>query len=188
LFGQQGKIKFLGFGDLAYAGKWDEAINFGLLTGTTPDVTQIRKKRFKAGGGVNIEQPLTDDLGLFLRASIANGRYETLAFTEIERSLSAGVVLVGNCWGRPKDAIGLASAVNGISGSHARYLAAGGLGPFLGDGRLSYDGEHILETYYKFNIADGVHLTADYQFVGNPAYNGDRGPVSVFALRLHGEF
>jgi high affinity Mn2+ porin len=188
LFGQSGKIKFLGFGDLAYIGKYDDAIALGFLTGNTPDITLNRKKRFKAGGGVNIEQPLTDDLGVFLRASMANGRYESIEFTEIERSLAGGFVLSGNKWDRPKDAFGAAGVVNGISNSHANYLAAGGLGFLIGDGRLSYDGEHILEAYYKYHIVDGVHLTADYQFVHNPAYNRDRGPASIFALRLHGEF
>ena len=188
LFGQPGKIKFLGYGDLAYIGKWEDAINFGLLIGTTPDITQSPKKRFKAGGGVNIEQPLTDDLGFFLRASMANGRYQSIEFTEVERSLSAGIVLTGAMWGRPKDAIGLAGVLNGISNSHATYLAAGGLGSLLGDGALSYGGEYIMETYYKFNIVDGVHMTVDYQFADNPGYNRDRGPVSLFALRLHGEF
>jgi len=188
LFGQQGKVKLLAYGDLAYLGKYDEAVALGALTVTTPDITLNRKKRFKSGGGINIEQPLSDDLGFFLRASMANGRYESMEFTEIERSLSAGVVLSGNRWDRPKDAIGVAGVVNGISGNHVRYLAAGGMGFILGDGALAYDGEHILETYYKYNIIDGVHLTADYQFVHNPGYNRDRGPVSIFALRLHGEF
>ena len=163
LLGQEGKIKFLGYGDLAYLGKYDEAVALGLLTGNTPDITADRKKRFKAGAGLNIEQPLADDLGLFLRASMANGRYETMEFTEIERSLSAGVVLTGAGWNRSKDAIGVAGVANGISGSHIRYLANGGLGILLGDGALTYDGEHILETYYKYNIQDGVHLTANYQ-------------------------
>ncbi|WP_024881778.1 carbohydrate porin [Methylosinus sp. LW3] len=188
LLGQEAKIKFLGYGDLAYLGKYDEAVALGLLSGNTPDITADRKKRFKAGAGLNIEQPLADDLGLFLRASMANGRYESMEFTEIERSLSAGAVLTGGGWGRSKDAIGVAGVVNGISGSHIRYLANGGSGILLGDGALTYDGEHILETYYKFNIQDGVHLTANYQFVHNPAYNRDRGSVSIFAVRLHGEF
>ena len=78
--------------------------------------------------------------------------------------------------------------LNGISNSHANYLTAGGLGLLIGDGGLNYDGEHILETYYKYNLMEGVHLTADYQFVQNPAYNRDRGPANIFALRLHGEF
>jgi high affinity Mn2+ porin len=188
LFGQPGKIKFLGFGDLEYCGKWEDAINFGVLTGTTPDITQNPKKRFKAGGGVNIEQPLTEDLGFFLRASMNNDRYQALAFTEIKQSFSAGLVLTGVKWDRPKDAIGLAGVINGISNSHAAYLAAGGLGSLLGDGALSYGGEHIIETYYKFNVIEGVHVTADYQFADNPGYNRDRGPVSLFAVRLHAEF
>ncbi|HMK91339.1 MAG TPA: carbohydrate porin [Methylocystis sp.] len=188
LFGQQGKIKLLGYGDLGYIGKYEDALTAAFLTGSTPDVTQDRKKRYKAGGGVNIEQPITDDLGFFLRASLANGRYETIEFTEVERSLSGGFVLTGDRWGRPKDAIGLAGVVNGISGSHAAYLAAGGLGFIIGDGALNYGGEHILETYYKYNLMDGVHITGDFQLVGNPAYNKDRGAVSIFAVRLHADF
>ncbi len=188
LFGRTGKIRLLGYGDLASMGKYDEAIANGHLTGTTPDVSLIRKKRYKAGGGVNIEQAITDDLGVFLRASTSNGRYETYEFTEVESSLSAGAVLSGKPWGRPNDAIGVAGAVNGISNNHANYLAAGGLGIMLGDGRLNYGGEHILEAYYKYSIADGIHLTGDFQFVDNPGYNRDRGPVPIFGLRLHGEF
>jgi high affinity Mn2+ porin len=188
LFGQEGKIKLLGFGDLGYIGKYQDALETAFLAGATPDITLDRKKRFKAGGGVNIEQPITDDLGFFLRASMANGRYETIEFTEVERSLSAGFVLAGTQWGRPKDAIGLGGVVNGISNAHAAYLAAGGLGFIIGDGALNYDGEHILETYYRYNLMDGVHVTGDYQFIDNPGYNRDRGPVSVFALRLHAEF
>ncbi len=188
LFGQTGKLRLLGYGDLAYMGKYDEAVAKGYLTGTTPDVSSVRKKRYKAGGGVNIEQAITDDLGVFLRASKSNGRYETYEFTEVEQSLSAGAVLSGKPWGRPNDAIGVAGVVNGISNSHANYLAAGGLGIMLGDGRLNYGGEHILEAYYKYAVTENIHLTGDFQFVDNPGYNRDRGPVPIFGLRLHGEF
>jgi len=97
-------------------------------------------------------------------------------------------VINGDLWGREKDQIGIGGVLNGISHAHANYLAAGGVGLILGDGALSYDCERILETYYKFAIADGVHVTADYQFVDNPGYNLARGPVSLFALRLHAEF
>ena len=119
---------------------------------------------------------------------MATGQYETFDFTEVERSASGGVVINGDLWGREKDQIGIGGVLNGISNAHANYLAAGGLGLILGDGALSYDGERILETYYKFGIADGVHVTADYQFVDNPGYNLARGPVSLFAIRLHAEF
>jgi high affinity Mn2+ porin len=186
--GQPGKIKLLVYGDLGYLGKYDQAIALGLLTDTTPEVSLTRKRRFKAGGGVNIEQPLTEDLGVFFRASRANGRYETDEFTEVERSVSGGLVVAGEKWGRPKDAIGTAGVVNGVSRTHADYLAAGGLGIMLGDGRLTYGREKILETYYKYNLFEGAHVTADYQFVQNPGYNRERGPVSIFSVRLHSEF
>lgn len=88
---------------------------------------------------------------------------------------------------REKDKIG-GGVLNGISAAHANYLAAGGTGLILGDGALSYSGERILEAYYKYTIADGLHVSADYQFVDNPGYNLARGPVSLFALRLHAEF
>lgn len=188
LFDQPGKIKLLGFANIGYMGKYDEALDIGYLTGTTPDITLDRKKRVKAGGGINVEQPITKDLGFFLRASAANGRYETFDFTDIERSLSAGFVLTGDRWDRPKDAIGLAGVINGISGSHANYLAAGGLGLLVGDGALSYGGEHIMEAYYKYSILESLNVTFDYQLADNPAYNRARGPVNIFALRMHAEY
>lgn len=187
-FGQQGKIKLLAYDDIGYMGKFDEAMQIAAITGTTPSVALDRKRRSKAGGGINVEQPISDDLGFFLRASMDNGRYETFDYTSIDRSLSGGFVLQGEKWARPKDAIGVAGVLNGISNSRIRYLAAGGNSLLVGDGALSYDGERILETYYKYNLTEGVHVTGDYQFVQNPAYNTARGPVSIFAIRLHGEF
>jgi high affinity Mn2+ porin len=188
LFDQPGKVKLLAYALTGFMGKYEDAVLNGFLTDTTPDVTQNRIKRTKVGGGINIEQPYSDTLGFFLRASMLNGRYETYEFTDIQRSLSGGFVLTGASWDRPKDAIGVAGVVNGLSGNQVQYFAAGGLGVLIGDGALNYNGEHILETYYRYSLGEGVHLTGDYQFVHNPAYNKDRGPANIFALRLHGEF
>jgi len=69
--------------------------------------------------------------------------------------------------------------------THADFLKAGGLGILVGDGRLNYATEDLLETYYRFQTTTPVSLTANYQFVLHPAYNQDRGPVSLLALRLH---
>jgi len=187
-FNQPGKVKILAYANTGFMGKYQDAVDVGFLTDTTPDVTQNRIKRTKVGGGINIEQPFSKELGFFLRASIANGRYETFEFTDIQRSLSGGFVLTGDSWERPKDAIGVAAVANGLSGNQVKYFAAGGLGVVIGDGALNYNGEHILETYYRYNLGEGVHLTGDYQFIQNPAYNKDRGPANLFALRLHGEF
>ena len=93
--------------------------------------------------------------------------------------------LKGTCWCRPKDVVGLAYEINGLSGPHRSYLGAGGLGFIIGDGQLRYGPENILEAYYSLEIYKGIYFTLDFQEVVNPAYNRDRGPVSVFGTRLH---
>jgi high affinity Mn2+ porin len=128
------------------------------------------------------------DVGVFARASWNNGQTEILSFTDIDRSLSGGVSIKGSRWGRPDDTIGVGGAVNGLSAAHRDFLAAGGVGLLIGDGRLNYRPEQIVEAYYAYQLRKGVTVTADYQFIANPAYNADRGPVSVFSGRLHGEF
>jgi high affinity Mn2+ porin len=62
------------------------------------------------------------------------------------------------------------------------------MGFLLGDGRLDYRSERILESYYAFAIVKGLTTSLDFQRVWNPGYNADRGPVSLFALRCHGQF
>ncbi|MGC2833872.1 MAG: carbohydrate porin [Methylocella sp.] len=189
LFNQPGKLKFLFYANDGFMGSFNEAVAQGFATGTTPDIASVRARRVKVGGGVNLEQQITPDIGLFARFSMSTGQYETFDFTAVTRSESAGLVFNGDLWGRAKDQIGVGGVLNDISHAYANYLAAGGVNDIiLGDGALSYSGERILETYYKFGIADGISLTADYQFVDNPGYNLARGPVSLFALRFHAEF
>lgn len=191
LFGQPGNVKFLLFADNGYLNKVDEVVDIALATGNLPpDITNndLRKRRVKFGGGVNIQQQLTPGLGVFLRASMADGRYETVDYTDIDKSLSGGFVASGLLWERPKDEIGVAGVVSGLSPARVRYFALGGTSVYIGDGALSYDGEKAMEAYYKWGIVDGLDITFDYQFLPNPAHNLDRGPVSVFGLRLHAEF
>ncbi len=129
------------------------------------------------------------DLGFFARAGIANGNIEPYEFADIDRTIAAGLSLSGKRWGRPDDTFGIAGVINGISGDHKAYLNAGGLGILIGDGRLPNPGsEKIIETYYSFSVSSFLRATLDYQFIGNPGYNRDRGPVSVIGARLHAEF
>lgn len=153
------------------------------------DVTAAtRRERSKYGFYVNLEQQVMTDVGVFARVSWNDGKNEILSFTDIDRSLSGGVSVKGSHWGRPADTFGLGGAINGLSVTHREFLAAGGLGLLVGDGRLNYGTERILETYYAFALNRAFTFTADYQFITNPAYNKDRGPVSIFSGRLHGEF
>jgi high affinity Mn2+ porin len=188
LFGREGKIKVLGFVNRGRMGSYRDAIALGEATGTTPDTALVRRYSSRPGGSINIEQPLTDDLGLFSRLSLDDGSKEAYEFTEIDRSATLGVSLKGVDWGRKDDTVGFAGVVNAISDSAQSYFAAGGLGILIGDGRLPHYGtEDILETYYNAGVTSWLNTSLDYQFIVNPAYNRDRGPVSVFALRLHAQ-
>lgn len=185
LFSQPGKIRTIGWVDSANMGSFRETLNNPALN---LDIAQTRRGRLKYGYVLNLEQAIADDVGLFARWSWNDGRSETLAFTDIHRSLSGGLSIKGARWGRPDDVIGVGGAVNGISKDYRDFLAAGGLGVLVGDGALNYRRERILETYYAYALTKAITLTGDYQFITNPAYNADRGPVHVFSGRLHGEF
>ncbi|CAN5909216.1 carbohydrate porin [soil metagenome] len=175
-----------------FAGSYDQAVLLASMgAGLTADDTidQTRRGRTKYGLYLNLQQELTDDVGLFGRFSWNDGRSEISAFTDIDSSLSLGLSIKGTAWTRPDDRIGLAGSRNQISGSHSGYLAAGGLGILVGDGQLPrYASENVLETYYALQVVKSVTATADYQFLANPAYNAQRGPVHVFSGRLSARF
>ncbi len=148
----------------------------------------IRHTLPKYGFYANMEQAITKDIGIFARASWNDGQTEILSFTDIDRSMSGGVSIKGAAWGRDNDTIGLGGAINGLSSAHRDFLAAGGIGLLIGDGQLNYREEKIIEAYYAYNLNKWSTLTFDYQFVANPAYNADRGPVSILSVRAHAEF
>ena len=169
--------------------KLADAIAVYTTTHTMPDPASLRRDQTRIGGQIDAEQELTANLGIFLRAGISDGSLETYDFTDIDRTLNLGAQLKGTGWGRADDRIGLAGVINGISHTRQTYLADGGLGVLVGDGRLPHPGnEMIVESYYDWQAVKGVNLTADYQFIANPGYNRDRGPAHVIALRLHGAF
>jgi high affinity Mn2+ porin len=185
LFGRPGKLRTIGWLNSAYSGSYRETLTnpaFNL------DIAQTRRGRIKYGYVLNLEQALTDDIGLFGRWSWNDGKTEIMAFTDIDASLSLGASIKGTRWGRPDDVVGIGGAVNALSKDHRDFIAAGGLGVLIGDGRLNYRNERILEAYYAFALNKQLTFTADYQLIVNPAYNADRGPVSIFSGRLHGEF
>lgn len=184
LFGQPGSIRVLGFYTMAHMGSYDQAIASEPFA---PDITTTRiYSRNKYGGSINIEQSLTDSWGFFARGSWNDGKNETWAFTEIDRSVSMGVVQKEGFLKRESDELGIATVVNGISDPHKEYLRRGGYGFIVGDGALNYKPEWVTEIYYKINLFyRGFWLTPDYQFVLNPAYNGDRGPANILSLRAH---
>ena len=189
LWGQPGKIKITGFLSRGRAGEFANAVELSELTGQPADINAVRSYTSRPGVSLNIEQQVTENLGVFLRAGWADGNVEPWDFTDVDRAVSGGVSLSGKAWGRPDDTIGIAGAINGISGVHKAFLNAGGLGILVGDGQLPHPGlEQILETYYSYALSASTRLSVDYQFIANPAYNTDRGPVNLFSGRFHWQF
>ena len=189
--GQPGKIRVLGWRNRAKLATFSDALDYlKAHPGADPQTIFAARttEQIKSGIGFNVEQAINENAGLFLRVMQADGRTETHAFTEVDGSFSAGVAIKGVAWGRAEDTIGLSLMSNTLSDDRRRFLEAGGISYFIGDGKLNYRPENIFEGYYSLNVYKETWLTADYQRIENPAYNADRGPVNVFAFRFHSEF
>lgn len=189
LAGQPGKLRLLVFRNRAIMARYDDALSLAAQTGSVPDINLVRHgEQIKHGLGINLEQAITNDIGVFARASWADGKTETYAFTHIDRNLALGVAVQGNRWQRADDTFGLVFSRNGLSAASRNYLAQGGIAFFLGDGQLNYQTENTLETYYSATLCKGWRATLDYQRISHPGYNADRGPVQIWGARLHAEY
>jgi high affinity Mn2+ porin len=180
-----GAIRLLGFLNSAHMGSYQLAVN----NATRPaDIIATRAYRTKYGFGLNVEQEVCTNVGVFSRLGWSDGRDEAWAFSDVDRTATLGVSVKGAPWHRSDDTFGLAGVLNGISRVHQEFFEAGGRGILAGDGKLTYGLEKILETYYDIGVWKTIHATVDYQFITDPAFNRDRGPVSVIGARLHWEF
>jgi high affinity Mn2+ porin len=189
VWGRSGKLKLLGFVTRGFMGDYLDAVALAAAVGGPADIAAVRRYRSRAGIALNLEQSITDELGLFVRAGDSEGGREAFEFTDIDKTFAIGISWQGKRWGRPDDVFGLATAIDDISRRAKDFLNDGGLGILVGDGRLPNSApERVVETYYSIAVRPYLHLTADYQFVDNPAYNRDRGPVSVLGARLHFQY
>ena len=187
LAGRQGAARVLGFFNEAHMGSYREVLDDPQRSGN--DVTATRAfGRTKAGFAASANQDFGGGLGAFVRVSYNDGRNETWAFTEIDRSAALGAVQSGARWGRADDEVGVALVVSGLSDLHRRYLAGGGYGFLIGDGALDHAPEVLGEIYYRFALTKEVSLGGNYQPIFNPAFNRDRGPIHVFTARAHVAF
>lgn len=189
-FGRPGTVRFLSYLNTADMGNYEQAIAEyrGGIT-PVPDITATRRQgRHKYGFGLNFEQQITPIFGVFGRLGWSDGRNESFAYTEVDRTAEAGVFASGGRWHRRFDRAGTAFVANGIVAAHQEYLALGGLGFLLGDGGLTYGPEEIFEAFYTAHLWRGVFASADAQHINNPGYNRARGPVLVPGVRLHVDF
>lgn len=186
-------IRILGYQNRGRMGIYRDAIDTAIAHDTTPNiVADDRKGRVKYGFGLNAEQPLADsgNTGVFLRMGWNDGRTEDFVFTEADREISGGLQLAGNSWRRSDDRLGIAFLVDGLSEDHEAYLADGGIGFLLGDGRLKYNTENIAELYYRFEVpvVKFIQVAPAFQFIDHPGYNEARGPVEVYTIRVHMQY
>jgi len=191
LFGQTGRVLVTAFDSRGRMALLDATIAYAQTAGVNINsaLIDVRQYRTRLGGVLSLEQPVTEAIGVFARLSKAAGNVETYEFTDIDRALSLGTSIKGPLWHRPDDVVGVVGMDNDISAEREQYLNQGGLGILVGDGKLPRPrAEQILETYYNFAVLSWVHVSLDYQWVKNPAYNTDRGPVSIFAVRAHAQF
>lgn len=205
LLGREGSVRLLAFRNHEVMGRFDDAIaafrsdpaknaaactafNYGSQNAFAPDLCWVRAPNVKMGIGLNVEQYLTNDIGLFFRGMFADGQTEVQAYTSSDRSISVGALAKGVSWKRPLDLAGLSAGAGWISRIHADYLRMGGIDGFVGDGNLRQAPETNLEVFYSVNVLRAFWLSGDYQRIWNPAFNADRGPVNVFGLRIHGQY
>lgn len=192
LAGQPGKVRVLAWRARAQLARYDAALAYGLANPGATDKQWIAAVRgpeqTKYGLGLNIEQAINSESGVFMRAMKADGKTETYAFAEADASFSTGYATSGKAWGRAQDTVGVMLARNMLSAERRAYLAAGGISFFIGDGALRYKPETLVELYYNLNVHKNLWVSLDYQRISNPAYNADRGPVNVGSVRLHAEF
>ena len=183
LVGHPGAVRLLGYLNRAQMGSYAAALS---EPGT--DIIATRTFRSKYGVGLNAEQEIIKNVGVFTRLGWSDGQHEAWNFSDVDYTITGGVSVKGAAWHRPDDTVGLAGVCNGITRTHQEYLAAGGSGVLAGDGRLRYGWEKSVETYYDVQIWKTLHASVDYQYVTDPAFNQARGPISFFGGRVHWEF
>jgi high affinity Mn2+ porin len=181
--GYPGALRLLAYEERTHMGSYQESLS----DPQSISANGLLGYRSKYGFGANLDQEIGKDLGVFARLGWSDGKEQIWEFTDVDRTASAGVSLKGETWRRSGDTLGIAGVVNGITSVHRQFLANGGLGVTVGDGKLDYGKEEILEAYYSIGTRWNVSVSPDFQFVVNPAYNRVRGPASIFALRLHWE-
>jgi high affinity Mn2+ porin len=187
---RKGVVRVLSYVNHAHMGLYRDA-NKAFLSGEDPKPEITKHETFgavKYGFGLNAEQELTENLRAFLRVGWNEGQHESFAYTEVDQTVEFGGDYSGRSWSRPFDKLGVTFVSNAIKKDHQDYLKLGGLGFLLGDGRLNYAREDILEGYYNLHTWRGIYYALDLQYINHPGYNKDRGPALVETIRMHVDF
>ncbi len=191
-----GKVSLLAYRNRMILARFQDATNYVIANNAqgTQAINNVRTNyQYKTGIGINGEQALTKNLGIYGRAFTSDGHTETMSFTEADNSISVGLGMNGTSWSRPSDTIGISMMQNGLSSYRKNYLQAGGVSYFIGDyagpnQTISYRPERIGEVYYNALVVKNILAGVNFQHINNPAYNSARGPVNIVSFRIHAEF
>jgi high affinity Mn2+ porin len=190
--GRSGNISVLLYLNQNRAANYENAIasyEAGNVNALRIDSLSAYNGNKKYGVGLSWDHPIGKYIGVFLRAGWNDGKTGTWAFTEVDQTVTPGLSIDGSMWHRKGDNFGMAFIMNGLSKEHRDFENIGGYAFIIGDGSLpNYAPEEIFETYYQALLFDHLFLAVDYQFVQNPAYNADRGPINIGSVRVHVEF
>lgn len=186
--GHPGAVRLLAWLNEADMASYTAATAILQQYGPQADISAARAYRYKYGFGLNWEQEVANNIGMFSRLGWNDGHEEAWTFTDVNWTASLGLSVKGAAWHRPDDTYGLAGVISGASRANQKFLEAGGQDMLDGDGALTYGWEKVLETYYDIALWKAIHAALDYQYIVDPAFNHERGPVSVFGARLHWEF
>ena len=197
-FGQKdrpGAVRLLTYANYGDMGVYRDQINLALGQRSAGNASAVpviaahpQATTTKYGFDLNLDQQISSDIRAYSRFGWNEGQHESFCYTEVDETFQAGADMAGSRWGRTNDRFGVAGVTNAIKRDHQHYLALGGYGFLIGDGRLNYAREDILETYYTAHNWRGLFSSFDAQFIAHPGYNQDRGPVAVFTVRTHVDF
>ncbi len=185
LGGRPGAVRLIGGFSRTRSQSWAE------LLGQDGDAIRENPRgsyRHKLMLGLNVEQEIARELGFFARLSWNDGRNQQFMYTQMDWAISAGLSLSGGRWARPADTVGVAINIGGLLGPQRRFIEAGGIDFIIGDGRLNYRPERVIEVYYDARVAGGTNVAANVQLVNNPGHNADRGPIVFLGLRVRTAF
>lgn len=191
-----GKVSLLAYRNKMVLARFADATNYVIQNNAqgTQAINNVRtNEQFKTGFGINAEQAITKDAGVYMRVFKSDGQTETMAFAEADNSISIGAGVNGASWSRPADTLGISLMRNGLSSARQQYLQAGGVSFFIGDyagpgQTITYKPEQIAEIYYNATVIKRVFAGVNLQHIQNPAYNAARGPVNIFSFRVHAEY
>ena len=138
----------------------------------------MRRPNVKLGIGINVEQHITDDIGVFFRGMYSDGQTEVDAYDPADRSIIFGAVAKGSAWHRHFDVTGAGFGMSWIRRSTPSTspwaVSTASSATATSSTRRA---EGVVEAFYSVNLLKAIWLTGDYQFLWNPAFNADRGPV-----------